>query len=552
MLVDIQKLRNLAYNRQLVSNNRIILPEQISTLDSYRVLEKPLYELITNDLKESSWTVDELAVKYGISKEDIREPLTIAMRDPAFIAEGFLPRRVGRVKRNGKGRNVQYAFIPIPIEARIFDITLGLSLLHFDALIKQHAHQLHFLSNKEALADFQEAVSGCWNIRKDKVHEYMNKYDVDCILSSIGPLLILKEEGIYERIRNKLFEEENLLAPRFNRRDIGEIIENIQQTFVEGFIDITDVHNTIIELSDLTRYCKYRNLIQEYKKLNKISEDAFCSLFIQCPETILKPVLETEMMVNEVRSIPKEPARSIILNKEDSTRTCMEVSEYPMGENVAEIYKVIKLEPVKLSEQQSALRDLKNHLDEPCAFDLAVHCLTTSKNTNILKESIKILSLLKDERAIEPLTVAYGKVGFYLSIEIVRAFGSIGSSKALPLLYEVLNSKHLDQRIAAIIALGKIKDPQVTSKLIHQFKDPKIEIKKSVVRALGENSDTRAVPALIDIFKYSNSTIRVEAIRALVKLDPTLALPYVQEACNDGSKIVREEAERLLYIIIDR
>jgi hypothetical protein len=50
-------------------------------------------------------------------KKYIREPLMIAQRDPVFIAEGFVPRRVGSVKRNGKGRNFQYALLPITIRS---------------------------------------------------------------------------------------------------------------------------------------------------------------------------------------------------------------------------------------------------------------------------------------------------------------------------------------------------------------------------------------------------------------------------------------------------
>ncbi len=548
MIEKTKDLKILAENRQLISNNRIVLPWQISTFDSFRILEKPLYELIIRDLKESSWTIDELAIKYGISKEDIREPLTIAMRDPVFTAEGFIPRRVGRIKRNGKGSNVQYALLPIPIEARIFDITFGLSLLHFDSLLTKHVDQLQFLSYSDGLYSFKETIVNCWNIDEDKIHQYINKHDGDCILSAIGPLFIPKERGIFEKIRLKLFEEEKLLIPRFNRRNIDTIIRNIRRAFNEGFIDITDLHNTVIEFSDLTRYCKYRNLMSEYKELIDISEDVFYSLFIQLPEKNVIPVQETKIVANEDLSIPKEPVQSVTVNEEVSIGTNSVISEISVDESIAEIHKVQTSDRVKISEQQSALREIKKNLDTPGAFDLVVHCLSTSNSINIQKEAIKILTILNDERAIDILINAYKKVGFYLSLEIIRILGSIGSPKSLPLLYEVLNSKHLEQRIAAINALGKLKNPQVTSILIQQFKDPKIEIKKIAVRALGENSDGGAVPALINILKYSNSTIRVEAIRALVKLDPIQALPYIQQACNDESKAVREEAKRSLEI----
>ncbi len=47
-------------------------------------------------------------------------------------------------------------FYPLLSEARIFDITLGLSLLHFDSLLTQHADQLQFLPYTEGLDAFRE------------------------------------------------------------------------------------------------------------------------------------------------------------------------------------------------------------------------------------------------------------------------------------------------------------------------------------------------------------------------------------------------------------
>lgn len=546
MIKGTQDLRKLAYNRQLVSNNRLVVPEQVSEIESYRVLDKPIYELLIDDLKTSSWTIDELSRRYGLAKEDIREPLMIALRDPVFIAEGFVPRRVGSVKRNGKGRNVQYALLPIPIEARIFDITLGLSLLHFDSLLTQHADQLQFLPYTEGLDAFRETVADCWNIRQEKVDRFIDKQDADCILSALGPLLIPKDRGVYEKIRNKLFEEETLLVHRFTRKKIDEDIEKFRQIFSEGFFDFTDVHNTVIALSDLTRFCKYSSRMSEHAELLKISEDFFCSLFIPVRETAPMSILDMDVPISEAPNLSKETVQSSTREQEKATTISWDASKCPVDGTIAEFYTIIMSQTAKTTEIQNALRSLKNHLDSPGVFDLAIYCLTTSMNTNTQKEAIKVLALLEDDRAVGPLIAAYGQVGVILSVDVIRALGSIGSDEAVPFLLEVLNQKRLENRIAVIKALGKIRNPLAVPPLIQCLLEPKGEIQRYATIALGEIGDTTAGPVLINLLHNSTSVVRVEAVRALVKLEYTQAIPVLQQLCDDRSKAVRDEVIKTL------
>jgi len=549
MTEESQDLRKLAYNRQLVSNNRLVLPEQVSTLDGYRVLEKPIYELLIDDLKMSSWTIDELSRKYGIVKEDIREPLMIAMRDPVFVTEGFVPRRVGNAKRNGKGRNVQYALLPIPIEARIFDVTLGLSLLHFDSLLTQHADKLQFLSHAEGLDTFREIVSDCWDIHEEKIDRFISKYDSDCILSALGPLFIPKDRGVYNKIRNKLFEKESLLVSRFIRKIIDRDIGKFRRKFSEGFFDIGDMHATVIALSDLTRFCKYSNRISEHSELLRISESFFFSLFIPVYETDPASVLETGAMTSEAPGVSPEVGLLDTRDKEGVATMRWDLPEYPADDTIAAFYTLIMSQTAKTTEIQNALRSLKSHLQTPGVFDLAVYCLTTSQNTNTQKEAIKLLALLKDDRAVEPLTAAYEQVGVILSVDVIRALGSIGSHAAVPFLLEILNQKRFENRIAAIKTLGQIRDSRAIFPLTQQLLDPRSEVQRLATIALGDMGDTAAGPALINLLHNSTSVVRVEAIRALVKLEYTQAIPVLQQMCNDRSKAVRDEVIKGLELL---
>ncbi|HHV42958.1 MAG TPA: HEAT repeat domain-containing protein, partial [Clostridiaceae bacterium] len=323
----------------------------------------------------------------------------------------------------------------------------------------------------------------------------------------------------------------------------------IRRKFSEGFFDFTDVHSTVIALSDLTRFCKYSNRMSEHAELLKISEDFFYSLFIQVHETVPVPASDADALTNDISEVSIGAGQSGTQDKEGTTAMSWEAPKCPVDGTIAGFYTVITSETAKITEKQNALRCLRKHLHAPGAFDLAVYCLTTSKNTNIQKEAIKLLAHLRDERAVEPLITAYGQVGVILSVEVIRALGSIGSHEAVPLLLEVLNQKRFENRIAAIKALGQIRDPRAVPPLIQCLLEPKSEIQRYATIALGDIGDTAAGPALINLLYNSTSVVRIEAIRALVKLEYNQAIPVLRQLRDDRSRAVRDEVEKSLELL---
>lgn len=289
--------------------------------------------------------------------------------------------------------------------------------------------------------------------------------------------------------------------------------------------------------------------MSEYAELLKISEDFFYSLFILVRETEPMPVPDTSVSIDEVPIVPTEAGQSGIQDTEGTATTSREVSQCPVDEAIAEFYTVIMSQTAKTTEIQNVLRSLRNYLDSSGVFDLAVYCLTSSKNTNVQKEAIKTLALLRDDRAVESLITMYGQVGVILSVDVIRALGSIGSHEAVPFLLEVLNQKRLENRIAAIKALGQIRDSRATPSLIQHLFDPRGEIQRYATIALGDIGDTAAGPALITLLHNSTSVVRVEVIRTLVKIGYTQAIPVLQQLCDDRSKAVRDEVIKSLELL---
>lgn len=73
-------------------------------------------------------------------------------------------------------------------------------------------------------------------------------------------------------------------------------------------------------------------------------------------------------------------------------------------------------------------------------------------------------------------------------------------------------------RIAAIQALGYIRDPRAVDSLVEAMRDESVELRKMCAWALGEIRDPQALPSLILLLEDPNIKIQIEGIRALGKL----------------------------------
>jgi aminopeptidase N len=97
----------------------------------------------------------------------------------------------------------------------------------------------------------------------------------------------------------------------------------------------------------------------------------------------------------------------------------------------------------------------------------------------------------------------------------LRAFGSLGDEKAVPLLLEwSALGKPLDSRTAAIYSLARLQkdNKELTSKIASYLPEQHHSVRLATIRALGERGDPSAIPALEALLKSDDLSIEVAPV----------------------------------------
>ena len=127
------------------------------------------------------------------------------------------------------------------------------------------------------------------------------------------------------------------------------------------------------------------------------------------------------------------------------------------------------------------------------------------------------------------------------------------NSVAVELLYHMMsNKRHRDDRMDAAIALARLGDRSVLSRLIQALKDEDPITRHVVVLALGELGDRSAVPALIEVLRDEDEFVRRESAIALGTLGDRSAVPALVQALKDKDFSVRGFAAEALSELGDR
>ncbi|MDG6251460.1 hypothetical protein [Methanocalculus sp.] len=271
----------LIENYRMVCNKRIIRSFTDFKIDSYRILDRPLPDMVIDDLKKGSWTVTELSVKYGVGKEDIDDILGNILKNCLYFIEEhkYIPRRVGRDERPGKRTNIRYSLIPIPIHARLFDITLGMSLLGWDEKIRFHDN-IEYVPADSIQQDYCEFISEYWEIPTDKVLRYFSKEDIDFVMSRCGPLPVMADSTFYQKIRENISESPDFLRYQFTAMDFERFKRQFDPILAEGIVSFSEMQYCAIQLCDALSYQRSISNTGEVKDLERINEELFEMFFI--------------------------------------------------------------------------------------------------------------------------------------------------------------------------------------------------------------------------------------------------------------------------------
>ncbi|MBP7651899.1 HEAT repeat domain-containing protein [Candidatus Dependentiae bacterium] len=127
---------------------------------------------------------------------------------------------------------------------------------------------------------------------------------------------------------------------------------------------------------------------------------------------------------------------------------------------------------------------------------------------------------------------------------IVEVLGDIGDTSAVEKISGLLDSKHVQLRNVAAMALGKIKftDSNIINKLKHLTYDTNNMVKKSAIVSLGKLSDTNSEQdtGLLDLlFSHLSDSyfyLRFSAVESVQKMDSEIVIPFIFEKINNADK----------------
>lgn len=308
-----RQIRKLIHNRQVVSNGRLVIQYEQFNPESYRILDQPLAILITDELIRGSWTIEELADKFGIDNNDIRNVLLPLMGDSDPFKGGYIPRRTGRDDREGHRINARYSYVPIPINARIFDPILGFSLLGWKSFLKESNSSLFISTTSELDLQYCEKISSFWEIPPQKVHDYYSKEKIQFIPSVYGILPVLESDEIYSSIKKKIEEQPDLLSKRFRRRHLEKERLMFEQYLMQGPGTIPELQSLVVFLYDILSFCSSEGLEGDYKGFSEINFNLFQRVF-NVSENISPEIEDTRLSV-ELPSLTEQDNE--IVHRED-------------------------------------------------------------------------------------------------------------------------------------------------------------------------------------------------------------------------------------------
>lgn len=129
----------------------------------------------------------------------------------------------------------------------------------------------------------------------------------------------------------------------------------------------------------------------------------------------------------------------------------------------------------------------------------------------------------------------------YVRIAALEALGEIrDSSVTLNLISYLKEAKDIDVKIATIIALGRIGDKSALSVLLNLLEKKKeTRVKKKIIIALGNIGDVAASELLIRLVKSKNRTIRLESVKVLGKLRDASATGSLIQIIDDEDVNIR-------------
>ncbi|MGA8222749.1 MAG: M1 family aminopeptidase [Candidatus Acidiferrales bacterium] len=188
-----------------------------------------------------------------------------------------------------------------------------------------------------------------------------------------------------------------------------------------------------------------------------------------------------------------------------------------IGSEDAEAQILQALSDSKPWVREVAVAQLGQFVEDPSLASKLTEIAANDGAYHVRGAALKSLAELKAPGAFETLSVAVksDSPDDILRAAALRAFGTLGDNRAVPLLLEwAALGKPLDTRGSAILGVSRLdkKNEAITNALVSYLKEPYFDVKFATLFALGARGDAAAIPALEDLLKAGDLSNEVAPI----------------------------------------
>ncbi|MCM2265668.1 MAG: HEAT repeat domain-containing protein [Desulfuromonadales bacterium] len=176
----------------------------------------------------------------------------------------------------------------------------------------------------------------------------------------------------------------------------------------------------------------------------------------------------------------------------------------------------------------------------------------------VVRNAVSILGEIRNQDSLPHLTPLLEHKDIRVRRETIRALTKIGGQRAVNILLQAAESDDQELSRQALLSLGAIRAASAIPTLLKLIEQPDlnrraVDIKKDAIRALGEIRSSDAVSPLLKILvrhsllrRALNDELRVTAAAALGEIGDESARPGLEKASQDRSSPVARAAVQAL------
>jgi len=275
-------LKEFIESHRLVVNQEIIRGLPLPPIRSYKILHGPLSEILIFDLLDSGKTISQLSNGFDINQREIRKELAAILTRQTLLEEGLIMRRSNWTTLiEPEKPEFVYSVIPLPLEAKIFDILLGFSLLYWTQFVYSFEDTLEKIPEEDVIQPFKELCCDYWEIPEHTFNDVYQKFKPQFFNSTFGPLPVIDPPSEYDSIKDLICNSDTLaLQPPLDASRVNKKIKDLEIIIRGGFESLVEVQFCVIALIDVLRVCEKNKWDSDIKKIDRLNEQLFKKIFL--------------------------------------------------------------------------------------------------------------------------------------------------------------------------------------------------------------------------------------------------------------------------------